>query len=77
MTAAAQSAKLNASPWSPFGHRAFAVLWVATVISNVGTWMHDVGAGWLMTELSSSAVAVAGVPLGAEAPSSELLTQFR
>lgn len=68
MTAAAQSAPSKASPWSPFGHRAFTVLWVATVISNVGTWMHDVGAGWLMTELSSSAVAVAGVQAATTLP---------
>lgn len=68
MTAATQSAPLKSSPWSPFGHRAFAVLWVATVVSNVGTWMHDVGAGWLMTELSSSAVAVAGVQAATTLP---------
>jgi hypothetical protein len=34
-----------ASAWSPFAHRAFALLWAATLISNMGTWMHDVGAG--------------------------------
>ncbi|MEL7448694.1 MAG: MFS transporter [Pseudomonadota bacterium] len=42
------------SAWAPFGHRAFALLWVATLISNIGTWMHDVGAGWLMTTLNPS-----------------------
>lgn len=42
------------SAWSPFRHKAFTILWVSTVASNIGTWMHDVGAGWLMTELSSS-----------------------
>ncbi|ABI93388.1 MFS transporter (plasmid) [Roseobacter denitrificans] len=40
--------------FSSFGHMAFALLWTATLISNVGTWMHDVGAGWLMTTLNSS-----------------------
>jgi MFS family permease len=40
--------------FAPFGHRAFALLWTATLISNIGTWMHDVGAGWLMTTLNSS-----------------------
>ena len=38
------------SPLAPLKHRAFAALWIATVASNVGTWMHDVGAGWLMTD---------------------------
>ncbi|MEL6596019.1 MAG: MFS transporter [Pseudomonadota bacterium] len=44
--------------FSPFGHMAFALLWTATLISNVGTWMHDVGAGWLMTTLNSSPAVV-------------------
>lgn len=50
----------NAAPgaFSPFGHRAFALLWTATLISNVGTWMHDVGAGWLMTTLNPSPAIV-------------------
>src|SRR3546814_14949721 len=47
------------SSWEPFSHRAFALLWTATLISNVGTWMHDVGAGWLMTTLSPSPAIVA------------------
>jgi len=46
---------------TPFRHRAFAVLWVATVVSNVGTWMHDVAAGWLMTTLAPSPLMVAAV----------------
>ena len=44
--------------FSPFGHMAFALLWTATLISNIGTWMHDVGAGWLMTTLNSSPAVV-------------------
>ncbi|MEO1331268.1 MAG: MFS transporter, partial [Pseudomonadota bacterium] len=54
--------------WSPFRQRAFAVLWIATVIANVGTWMHDVGAGWLMTELSPSPLVVAMVQAATTAP---------
>jgi len=44
--------------FAPFGHSAFALLWTATLISNIGTWMHDVGAGWLMTTLNSSPAVV-------------------
>lgn len=54
--------------WAPFGHRAFAVLWMATVISNVGTWMNDVGAGWLMTELAPSPLVVAAVQAATTLP---------
>ena len=56
------------SAWAPFGHAPFAVLWIATVISNVGTWMNDVGAGWLMTELSPSPFVVAAVQAATTLP---------
>ncbi|MEM6440972.1 MAG: MFS transporter [Pseudomonadota bacterium] len=60
--ASASDAKTDAhGPMALFRHRAFAVLWIATVASNVGTWMHDVGAGWLMTELAPSPMMVAAV----------------
>lgn len=54
--------------FAPFGHVAFAVLWAATVASNVGTWMHDVGAAWLMTELSPSPAVVAAVQAATTLP---------
>ena len=45
--------------WSPLHNALFRSLWIATIVSNVGTWMQDVGAGWLMTSLSSSPSLVA------------------
>ena len=47
------------SPWLPLRNALFRNLWIATIVSNVGTWMQDVGAGWLMTSLSSSPSMVA------------------
>ncbi len=47
------------SAWSPLHNGLFRSLWIATIVSNVGTWMQDVGAGWLMTSLSSSPSLVA------------------
>jgi MFS family permease/quinol monooxygenase YgiN len=47
------------SAWSPLRIALFRSLWIATIVSNVGGWMQDVGAGWLMTELSSSPSMVA------------------
>jgi MFS family permease len=58
----------GASAWSPFGYHAFTLLWIATLISNIGTWMHDVGAGWLMTMLSPSPAIVALVQSATTAP---------
>jgi len=39
------------SSLEPFRHTTFTVLWKATVVSNVGTWMQKAAAGWLMTGL--------------------------
>ncbi len=47
------------SPWQPLQNALFRSLWIATLFSNIGNWMHDVGAGWLMTELSTSPALVA------------------
>lgn len=38
--------------WAPLRSPVFRALWIASLISNIGTWMHGVGAAWLMTELS-------------------------
>ena len=43
----------------PLSSRLFRAVWIATIVSNVGTWMHDVGAGWLMTSLSPDPLMVA------------------
>src|ERR1700741_3590882 len=58
-TAASSAATAPASAWTPLRNRLFRTLWIATIVANTGTWMHDVGAGWLMTSLSSSPLLVA------------------
>jgi MFS family permease len=55
-------------PWSPFASRVFLVMWVAAVVGHIGTWMRDVGAGWLMTTMSASATAVALVQVATTLP---------
>ena len=47
------------SAWDPFRHGAFTVLWLATVVSNIGTAMHNLGSGWLMTTLDPDPLMVA------------------
>ena len=49
----------KASAWSPLRISLFRALWIATMASNIGTWMHDIGAGWLMTSLSPTPMMVA------------------
>jgi MFS family permease len=58
----------TASPWRPLRHAAFRWLWLASIASNIGTWMHEVGAGWLMTSLSASPLAVALVQVAGALP---------
>src|ERR1700751_2505312 len=66
MTAA--TTQPSSSPWSPFRHSAFAVLWTATVISNIGTWMQSAAAGWLITSLDPQPRTVALVQLATALP---------
>jgi MFS family permease len=44
------------SPWSPLRVRWYRALWIAGLVSNIGTFMHLVAAGWAITSLSSSPV---------------------
>ena len=62
-----ESTKL-ASAWSPLRESVFRALWIATVVSNIGTWMQDVGESWLMTSLTTSPVLVALVETAGSLP---------
>ncbi len=46
----------------------FRALWLAAVASNVGTWMHNVGAEWLMTTLAPTPFFVALMQTAETAP---------
>ena len=56
------------SAWAPFRSRVFTVIWAAMLMGSIGTWMRDVGAGWLMATLSVSATAVAMVQVATTLP---------
>src|ERR1700738_4249295 len=45
--------------WAPLSVPVFRALWIAATISNIGTFMQEVGAAWLMTSLTVSPVMVA------------------
>jgi MFS family permease len=55
-------------PLSPLRNRVFAVVWSATVISNIGSWLQSAAAGWLMTELSPNPRIVALVQVASYLP---------
>ena len=50
---ASEHSDAESSAWRPLRSGLFRALWIATIVSNIGTWMQDVGAGWLMTSLTS------------------------
>jgi predicted MFS family arabinose efflux permease len=56
------------SLWSPFHHRAFRILWVATVVSNIGSWMYSAAAAWLMTGLDADPLLVSLVQVATTLP---------
>jgi MFS family permease len=56
------------SAWAPLGEPLFRSLWIAAVVSYTGTWMQNVGAGWLMTQLSGSPLMVSLVQAASAIP---------
>jgi MFS family permease len=56
------------SAWAPLEEPLFRSLWGAAVISYTGTWMQNVGAGWLMTQLTMSPLMVGLVQAAATVP---------
>jgi len=56
------------SAWQPLSNPLFRAVWLAAVASNIGTWMHNVGADWLMTTLAPSPLMVALMQTAENAP---------
>ena len=54
--------------FTPLHHRLFAVLWAATVLGNIGTFMRDVASAWIATEISTSPAAVAMIQVAGTLP---------
>src|SRR5579885_1168901 len=48
-----------AAALEPLQEPLFRALWTASVVSNIGTWMQNVGGAWLMTDLTPSPMLVA------------------
>src|SRR5437879_4764984 len=57
-----------ARAWAPLRHGLFRAMWIASVASNIGTWMHTMAAGWLMTSLAPSPLLVALVQTATSLP---------
>jgi MFS family permease len=58
----------RAGPWAPLRRPLFRALWIAGLGSNVGTWMQNVGAAWLMTSLAPTPLWVSLVQAASSLP---------
>ena len=67
-TSALQQNQRPGSTWAPLERPLFRVLWIATVVSNIGTWMQNAAAGWLMTDLDPAPLMVALVQVATSLP---------
>jgi len=56
------------TPLGPFRSPAYAVIWIATVVANIGSWMYVTAAGWLMTSLDPSPLTVSLVQVADSLP---------
>jgi len=63
-----KSPPANFSTWSPLRQSLFRGFLLASLVSNTGTWMHDVGASWLMASFTSSPLMVALVQAAMSLP---------
>ena len=52
----------------PLATPIFRWVWIAALVSNLGTWMQNVGAAWLMTSLSTSPLMIALVQTATTLP---------
>lgn len=46
------------STWAPFRSPIYRALWIAQLVSNLGTWMQTVGAQWLLVDEPNAATLV-------------------
>ena len=56
------------SAWRPLKRPFFRMLWISNSFSQIGGWMHEVGAAWLMTTLAPSPFMVAMIQTAAALP---------
>ncbi len=56
------------STWAPLAHPAFRWIWIASLVSNIGTWMQTVGAQWLLVDAHASSAVIALVQSASSLP---------
>jgi MFS family permease len=60
--------RTKVSAWTPLAIPSFRAVWLASVASNIGIWLGNVGTAWLMTELRPTPVMVTLVQAASSLP---------
>ncbi len=61
-------AVVTTSTWRPFSHAVFRRLWIASLIANIGGWIYNAAAGWMMTSLDAGPLMVSLVQVATSLP---------
>src|ERR1700737_5530687 len=59
MSRAASDTRTVGSTWVPLRNGIFRALWLAVLVSNIGSWMQTVGAQWLLVRQPHASILVA------------------
>jgi MFS family permease len=60
--------RMVSSPWISLRYPVFRNLWIATVVSNIGSWMFSAASAWLMTNLNPDPLIVSLVQVANNLP---------
>jgi predicted MFS family arabinose efflux permease len=54
--------------FAPFKEKVFRSLWIGSFISNIGTWMQNIGVSWIAATMTTSPLTIALIPVAASLP---------
>ena len=57
------------SAFAPFKEKTFRAIWIGGFISNIGTWMQNIGVSWVAALLSSSPLTISLIQVATSVPS--------
>lgn len=61
--------KSSFKAFAPFKESTFRSLWLGSFVSNIGTWMQNIGVSWLAATMSSSPLLISLVQVASSLPS--------
>src|SRR5258708_32965436 len=69
MPASTSTAPTGLAICQPLRSRRFRALWLASILSNAGSWAYTIAAQWQMTSMSTSPLMVSLIQVAANLPS--------